>query len=556
LRIRQHISNVSVLLNTIQSEEKISDMVAYYTRQRDNEILKEALDEAFGMGIVDIKTESGSVETYKRGGAGSFREKLDTGEIDAINVGWGHKVVNAKATMFTEPGLKFSLVQTEEGRDLSQVEAVIARHRKTGGFQAENVAADKLSVFLGSCGMLVSYHRKSLRYKKFTPDMVRVFFGTTVYEDGVERPVNRSDIEDASAVILRMGQIDTNKYSYLGIVPANTEFPHGRYVTFIDGLQCFEIPGVNDEKTEALDYQLLPGEDGTPGVICNPLSWFASQHPDLDVPEIPISIILGGTTDADCLFPTSDSMFVTALAFDKKSSHIMDNAETKAIGTTAIKDSELAQGKPLPRTVNGVVHLEFGREIEDVSSDASAAQTADSILRTKMIDAASGYSVPDFFVVSENYTLDASSGIALEVKSRPLQEDRRNRSELTENYVRRLFAIERAYIGFKAEEAEADITTLLECSQEWEAGVLKLPENKKEKTDRINARLAAGTMDVIAAIREENDLASDADAIALYEKMSERMKDYPALNFAEKQEAQKQKVGLLRGMQRGQDVKQ
>jgi hypothetical protein len=540
-------------MDTLAAEAYVSDMVAYLSRQRDNELLKESLDEAFGMSIVKIDTENGAVETYKRGGIGSFRDKLDTGEIDAINVGWGHKVVNAKATMFTEPGLKFALSHPEEGRDLSEVEAAISRHRKTGGFAAENFAADKMSVFLGSCGMLVSYAKKSLRYKKFTSDIIRILWGTTVVENGIKRPVNRTDIEDASAVLLRMAQIDTNKYSYIGIIPANKTHTYGRYVTFIDGLECKEIPPVDDEKTEAVDYRLLPTEEGAAGMVCNPLSWFASLHPEMDVPEIPIAVILGGTTDADSLFPVYTSMYTSSLAFDKKASHILDIAETKAVGTTAIKDSELAQGKPLPRTVNGIVHLEFGREIEDVAYDASAAQTADAILRTKMIDTAGGYSVPDFFVVTEDYTLDASSGIALEVKARPLQEDRKNRSELVAPYVRRLFEIERAYIAFKDEEDPSVIETLLECSQEWEAGALKLPENKKEKTERVNAKLNAGTIDIIAAIREENDLPSDADAIALYEKMKERKAKYPALNSEEKQAAQQQKnTGLLRGMNRGQ----
>lgn len=521
-------------------------MVAYFDRQRDIEILKDALDEAFGMEIVEVKTESGSVESYRHSGPGSFRAKLETGEIDAINVGWSHKVVNAKATMFTEPGTKFSLSHPDEKRDLTDVESVISRHRRNGGFQAENIAADKRSVFLGSYGMFVSYQSGSLRYKKFSPGIVRIFWGSTVIENGVTRPVNRTDIEDASAVILCMGQVDTAKFSYVGIIPANIDNEYGRYVTFVDDAMCKEIPPVGDKKTQAIDYRLLDTDDGTPGTICNPLSWFAAQHPDLNVPEIPIAVILGGTTDADCVFPTTDSLYKTGLVFDKKSSHILDAAENKAVGTLAVKDSELAQGKPLPRSVQGVVHCEFGREIESIASDSAGAQTADAIMRTKMIDAAAAYSVPDFFVVTEDYTLDASSGIALEVKARPLQEDRKNRSDLVAPYIRRLFEIERSYIAFKAEEDPAIIETLLECSQEWEAGKLKLPENKKEKTERINARLNAGTMDIIAAIREEENLPTDDDAIVLYEKMAARKAQYPALNFEEKQ--QQTKVGLLRNM--------
>lgn len=550
-RIRQVVEETEATNNTVQGEEAIAKMLSFFGRQGDFRILKDAIKDAYSIGIGKVTVGENQVDTFRRG---NFSDMVEGGEIDALNVGWGIRVVRAKATLFTEPGLNFSLVHKDDAstpkkdrkkdntKDVSPANEVLKRHRDAGQFDSVNIAVDKTAVSVGSCLNLVTYSRGSLRYKRITPNKVRFVFMESIIEDGAQRPVDMADIEDASAVIIRVGQVDTNKYSYIGIIGSNYQYPLGRYVTFTSDIVCKTIPAPGTDG--AVDYQLLDGEDGKPGTICNPLSYYAATNPEMDIPEYPLAILKGGVTDSDALLPIYDTLYQQSLIFDKKSSHILDKADEKAAGTLAIKETHEAAGKPLPRCLTGKVHLQVGQEIEDIAHDASACTDADAILRTKMIDAASSYAVPDFMVVSEDYTVDAASGIALEVKAKPLEKDRSDRVKENRPYVKRLFAIERAYLGFKNQEDESVIKLLNECIQEWEPGKLVLPENKKEKTERINARMEAGTLDVIGAIRIEENFSSDEEAIQYYETMKERAEKYPKLN----QDSEPEQVGLLRGM--------
>lgn len=521
---------------TIQAEQDDAEIIQYFNRNNDFEILKNALEEAYSVGIGSITLEGGDIlETYA--GGREFREKLETGEIDALNLGWGHKVANAKATLFTEPGLRFSLVSdVSEDADMTEVEAVLKRHRQNGRFISQNVSANRVAVFRGCCLMLVSYLRGNLRYQKIYPGQIRAAWGETVFEKNRRRPTDILDIEDASVVLIRLGQVGIDKYSYLGIIPStsNKEIPDGRYVTFVDGISCREIPPPG--KPGVIDYRLY-GDTGPP---VNPLTYFANRHPDRDLPEIPLAVLIGGTVDAEVLCPTFDTLYRQSLIFDKKTSHILDKVEDKAVGTLALTRDVQAHSMPLPRRVTGVVALQPGQGIEDIAHDATACDIAHNIKRMDMIDAAASYAVPDFMVVSEDHTIDASSGRALDIKARPLKKDRKNLIDLNGPYVDRLFEIERSTLEFMAEEDPSILTALSQCHQEWEAGPLVLPEDKSEVAQRIIALGNAGIMDTIAQIQEYYQLPSDQEAIDLYNRMNDRKEEFPPLNQEQKEREQQE----------------
>lgn len=534
MRIRENIKDLSVGTSVLAAETEDEEIVQYFNRNEDHGLLKAALAAAYDEGVrpmvADVDNSVSTFETYAD--AGSMVEKLETGEIDALNVGWGHKIANAKATLFTEPGLRFSLEGETEDKDMSDVMEFLEGQREKGGFIAQNVAANRLAVFRGSCLMLVSYLRKNLRYKLIYPGQIRVKWGDVVEEDGRKRPVDRLDLEDASVVLIRLGQVGMDKHAYLGIIPSNPEVPYGRYVTFIDSLMCTEIPEVGKEGV--IDYTIDDGSDS--GLVCNPLTYFALQNPDLDVPEIPLAVMYGGTTRDEVLCPVFRTLYEQSMIFDKKGSHIFETVEEKAVGTLAIERDPTANGMPLPRKLSGKVALQPGQTIRDIAHDATAADIAHNISRMNMVDVAASYSVPDFMVVSEDHTVDASSGRALDIKARPLKKDRKNMVDLNGPYVDRLFQIERSLLGFVDSEEDPDpmIAELLAATQNWEAGSLHLPEDKKEVAERIIALTQGGFMDTIAGIREYYQLPSDEDAKAKYKEMADRMEEFPPLNQAEK----------------------
>jgi hypothetical protein len=527
-RIRENITDLSVGTNVISAEQDDDEIIRYFNRNDDHGILKSALELAYSVGLSDITLDGGeTIETYS--GGREFREKLETGEIDALNLGWGHKIANAKATLFTEPGLKFSLALNDSDMDVTDAEKILKRHRKNGSFIANNVSANRVAVFRGCCLMMVSYLRGNLRYKKIYPGQVRVKWGEEIIENGRLRPVDILDIEDASAVLVRLGQVGINKFSYLGIIPSNPQVPNGRYVTFVDSITCQEIPPIGEKGV--IDYR-IGGEKGEP---VNPLTYHANQHPERDLPEIPIAVMIGGTVDSEVLCPTFRTLYEQSLIFDKKTSHILAKAEEKAAGTLAVKRNHEAMGQPLPRRLTGTVSLQQGQEIEDIAHDASACDIAHKLKRADMIDTAASYSVPDFMVVSEDHTVDASSGRALDIKARPLKKDRKNLIDLNGPYVDRLFEIERATLEFMDEEEDkGGLAILAECSQTWEAGPLVLPEDKSDVATRIISLGNAGVIDTIAQIQEYYQLPSDKEAIDLYDRMKERRDEFPPLNQEEK----------------------
>jgi hypothetical protein len=145
----------------------------------------------------------------------------------------------------------------------------------------------------------------------------------------------------------------------------------------------------------------------------------------------------------------------------------------------------------------------------------------------EMIDAAAGYGVPDFMVASEDHTLDASSGIALQVKTRPLVKERARREDINATQVSKIFEIEKALLHLFYESAET--SALLPLTMAWTAGPLELPENKKEKADRILALKKDGILDEIAAIREYYGFATIDEAVDEYNRMKERRVKYPPL---------------------------
>ena len=235
------------------------------------------------------------------------------------------------------------------------------------------------------------------------------------------------------------------------------------------------------------------------------------------------------------------------MVFDKKRSHILDKADEKATGTTAFTEDHEGSGKPIPRKVTGAVHLLKGQDIKDVPHDASACEIAHKITRDEEIEAGAAYSVPDFMIVSEDYTLDASSGIALAMKARPLKKDREYRVEINQPFIRRIFSIEQAWLGFKDTEDDALVQVIQECTQTWDAGELTLPENKKEKSEWLLSMLDKGVIDIIEVIKQLEQFPSDTEAIAFYKTMKERENEYPPLNANQPPEPPPSKpVGLLR----------
>ncbi len=519
------------LLDTLTQEEIVDEMLSYFNRNDEHNQIRASIKQRYGIGIKvnpDPNNAGGNAqETYEKG---TFATKVDEGIIEAIASGFGPRVVNALASLFTETGKGFSLTH-ETIDDLEEVEEVLQRYREEGGLAAQLVKCDRRSIQVGSSGILVSWSNDGLSYQVISPSELRAYFSETIDENGKIRAVDTADLEDATCITIRLSQVDAVTWNYLAIFGRSEEYPKGRWVYYEAASGDTEIPEVGDKG--AMDHEM-------DGEVANPLSYYAADNPDDNLPEYPIMIIDGGVTEDTVIMPVYTSLYEDCLSMDTGASHLSATSQDAARGTLALTVDETATGMPLPRSLHGAIALFPGQGVEYHDHNAENSKVALDVMQGLMINIAGGYSVPDYMVVPDDSAISKESGVALMVKTEPLKKARQFRIELNSGAVRKLHQIDTILIHLHSEEDEALINQLLETSQMWDAGEIKIPETPKDKTERINAAKDSGLMDEIAGIRDYYNLPTDEEAIKIYEQMKDRAADYPPL----KQEEAPKKIGL------------
>lgn len=515
--LRQTIAEIR-LMDLTRNEAIVDEMSDYFERRDDHNRIRHAIKQRFGVGITTEIDASNSDQQYKVYSRGEFNIQVDAGLIEAINIGFGQKVVSALATLFSEPGQRYELT-SETTEDTSKESSLIGRIRKNGGYDACIVDVDQKSIQVGSAAVFVRMKSNKLEYQMIKPSDVRIYWPKSVMDDGVQRAPDYRDIEDAYAVVLRLSKADELKHNYLAIFGRSEDWPDGRWVEYVAGQQNTKLP--------------QPGEIGISdytikGSIANPLSYFANRDgANIEVPDYPIAIITGPTSDNSTPFPVYTSLFEDDIEFTMTAAHILAKANSAAGGVDVIEQDNTGLGLPLPRTLDGAVSCLPGQKYRHESKNAQDVKLAYEVVKMEMTDAAFGWSVPDYMMGVDENAFDNDSGVALEIKTRPLVKSRIKREKKNRAQVEKIFLIERALINLHLEEPGKE--KLLSCEMNWEAGPLDIPENKKEKSERIISLLDKGVIDIIAAIRIYYNFSTDAEAIEEYERMKSRKAQYPPL---------------------------
>lgn len=519
-------------------ESTIREMDRYFGRVDDHDQIRTAIKDRYAVGIKEIADPSSNStavrETYVKS---DLATAIDAGLIEALSMGLGQKVSAALATLFSEPGMRMDLVHETEDTDLASAEDFLDGQRIEGGMQSSLVECDKQSCSVGSSLVLLQYKSGHLDYTKISPADIYVIHGDTITDDGVERATDLASLEDASAVIINLGMDDIGSYRYIGIAGRCAGYKTGRWVEF-SGYDGRQLPP--DYDPDVIEFEIN-------GKQANPLSWYAAQHPDDDVPEYPLIVIKGGICDTDALTPMTQSLYLDSIEFDVAASHTLSKSQENINGVTVIRKEAHDAIDALPRTVSPIMALQYGQIAEKLASDSGGSIDALEVLERLMMHCAAGYSVPDYMIVSRDHTLDASSGVALQIKARPLVKNREYRTELNKTSIAKLFDIERYLLEIHHDGDDSEVALLLECSQDWDPGQLKLPENKNELVTRLTMMLDKGIIDVLEYIRQYYMLPSDVDAEEMYTRMSERKDEFPALN---KEEMDEQRNNRPLGLQR------
>lgn len=540
---------------TTETGKSIALARCYFNRTDDRSQIKSSFKQLWGQGIRkekdparvggDDTTDDGSastgmIEVYDKVG---FGVQVDAGFKETLSVGFGTKIINAHSTLFTEDTGKMALVHpntTKENKvDVGAAEALLFDQRERGGFDTAIVRTDRLSIALGSIALFQNYANGAPTYDYYDKSQVRAFFGDTVDKDGKKEAPNQKRIEDATYIIIRLGQADSAQWNYLAIFGRSKKYKLGRWVTYTTG-DTVDVP----EKGSKIATEFVLDMEGVEPVECNPWTWYALQNPELDLPEYPLTVFYGGFTEGNEIMPTSSALHDTSIEFDRSASHTLSCANECATNTLAIERTSAAEGRPLPKTKSGSISLSPGQKAMPIPADSASVQVAYTVMRSEMIDAGAGWDVPDYMVVSEDHTLDASSGIAIQTKSRSLIKRRDFRIKENMRSVLGVFEREKILIDMFAKGADdAAVALLKECSLQWDAGRIVFPENKKEEAERIALLKKNGILDEIGGIREYRKFATDEEAIEEYKKMKARAKKYPPLN---QEDEQKKEFSLLR----------
>jgi len=523
----------------VQADSVLSAKILGYSgRTTDRTQIKETILRRYGSSIRMEKDPATGID-YEIFVKDGFDARLQAGHIETTCVSLGHKISGAIATQFSEPTQVFALAAGSEDTNTEAASELLGDMRGERYIDAL-VQADHESIWVASMPIFVEFVDGVLQYRVIDPGKYQILYEETIESNEIVRPTNRCDIEDATCVVIDTGSLDDHTNTYIAIFGRSLTYPNGRYVSFRTSGNGREVPAPFSSNEESIDC-IIDGE------IANPLSWYANQNPDLDVPEYPVGIIYSGLVRKEQLFPVSDSLLQEALEADVAASHIRATSGDNAKGTRVFEKSEMGGTQPIPKTLMGEVVLEAGQQLKLEKADSAAPKIAWELLQESMVSTGLGYTVPDFYLSSKDHTVEAASGTALKVRSGQLGKLRERRTKLISPEIKKIFEVEKALISVNAEADESAITLLESCEQLWDPGEPESTESELEKAAAVEKLVASGFYDTIEALIVVYKFGSESDAIDKYEELEARRKKYPPLNQEEKDAEMRLKMQSKQG---------
>lgn len=497
-----------------------ANILGYAGRTTDRKQIRDAIMRRYGTRLKIAKDAATGIDyqLYEKEG---FGRRLDAGHIETVSVGFGHKVVSAIATLFSEETQNFELVGPG-GADADAASELLDEMRGGGLFVDSLVQADQDSIWVGCLPVFTEFVDDTLKYRPMDPGRIQVLFEPSIESNGMIRATNRLEIEDASCVVIQTGMVDGQVKSYVAIFGRSYDLPNGRYVVFSSSGDGTDIPKPGTD--DAWDWM-------ADGEVANPLSWYANQYPNENIPEYPIAIIHSCLVSRDRLFPISTSLLTESLEADVAASHIRSTSGDNARGTRVFTKSDDGASQPVPESLHGDVVLEPGQTLAQVNTDTGGPKIAWELLQEELVAVGQGFTVPDHYTSSRDHTVEAASGAALIVRGRQLSKLRSRRIEVNRPAVAKIFTIEKILISLMAPDHvdQAAIDLLASCEQNWDPGKTDAIETEAEKVSAIRELAEMGIYDTIEQIRIVFNLGSEAEAVEKYEQLAKRRQEYPPL---------------------------
>jgi len=511
------------------TDEEVVDAMAFFDRNGDIQAVKDLMTKRFATGIKKDKDNPNAANTSAYYTRNVPQKAIEMGHNPVVSTGLGTQIAKALATLTTQPSQRYEYLipgQVDEQGITARSEEtaeIIKAVRLKGGYDEAIEAADFISVCVESSAFHCYWGGRTLKYDAILPSDIKFVYGSVIVDDGVERGIDYTDIEDASAVIIRTasnkGSVDgtPDKQAWLAYVGACPEYPDGRMVSYT-AQDYWPIPAEGADG--AIDYRHDQG-----GPICNPLTYLQNHGgklAPLSKHEYPISILRGGIrVKVSELMPISTSLYESSLEVELAWSQILKYALMSARGKDVFTQSGVKSwGGRLPDNLDIIV-LPEGLEYRQDGRSASESTGATEVVKVIAQQTAGGFSVPGYMVVKGSGAPEA--GIALAIQTRPLMDNRERRRSINLTAFERIFFTE---VGLITEyTGEAPIGP--DIVQRWSPGKWIPPRDEKAELEVIASAMDIKVMDLVeAVIRFYPEITTAAEAQVVIDKFTERDPGY------------------------------
>lgn len=534
--LRRALRDIRDSAKTID-KEIVHDACNFFTRYDDYD---QVLSKNFGRYGTQIINRKSDGDTDKYVGQEQYyapnliarpgeREKFESGLYETVVVGIAQTILNTNACLFTQPENRFQFLSGEKTSD--EAEELITMHRDFGGMIDRLIQVDYMSGGVVSCLLHIYPKGEWLAYDIVWPSQVKIKFGDTVVDitkmrpKGIERGVDFNDLEDASAVIVCLGQAQTQDYYsspdenvYQAYVGQCGDYPYGRMVRY-RASEYWPIPDPGDAH---ILYEYERPDIGR----CNPMTHVAKVGKKGVGAgfEYPFIILRGddryGATE--CL-PTSTTFYKNCLELETDWSHVLGCAMRAARGKDVVSLGNI--GDRLPESLDVVV-LQAGCQYQYITGNQGGVQAGMDTIAAATRGVASAKGVPPYVIIGP-VPAQPESGIALAIRTAPLIDSRSRRIRINTREVDKIYKIETALL---MEINPATESIFAGVEQTWTPGEYRVPTDQATLLDNLEKARRLEVTNQVDTVRIYHGLKTDEDAMDLIADKAEKDPDYRGLD--------------------------
>ncbi|MHC4621670.1 MAG: hypothetical protein ACYTEQ_28340, partial [Planctomycetota bacterium] len=388
--------------------------------------------------------------------------------------------------------------------------AMLQAERALGGDMLAFQRGDELAVGMGSSVPVIQMMGGKLNYQAFPRHRVWVAFHPVINEDGVDRPTNTMELDEASAAVVEIGTTDlaSKDRTFAAWLPASDKWDNGRFVRWTGG-DWDSIPDPSEGDPNIMDYRNSAGE------IANPLTEW-KQKVDYSSPEIPLvpwyGSSIGWGTD---ILPIDSQIYTQDKEINVASSRLLMSSLKSARGVFAFTKDKAASNVVQEIMDEGPVVMHKGQELDVKGVAAVNSLQAFDVLARIAASVSEGRGVPAYMTRVEG-SADFPSGEALRQANEPLTKTLTMRTEINRAGVRRKYQLERAYAGMSwGKEQGKGIV------EHWQPPLKQFAETPEQILARGKEELAMKIADHVEIAKRLYNFNSRDEAMAYLETLTQ-----------------------------------